>query len=183
MRWEDEPCTFRTFCAWPWSATPWSVVDQHLDTSTEPFTLRFPRDAFNVFEVVCEISAAFSHGADEVFPHAKVTFYWFHVVKLLTDAVDCVRRLEAKHEQMPHGSRFAVLTNSIPPRTARQEAALQELAERGLCTATGYRVKELLRWVRQTDTAVKARCSWRYSANMSGRSRKTSLCCVPSRKP
>ena len=34
---------------------------------------------------------------------------------------------------------------------------MQELAERGLCTATAYRVKELLRRVRQTDTAVKAR--------------------------
>ena len=58
---------------------------------------------------------------------------------------------------MPHGSRFAVLKNSTTPKTARQEAALQELAERGLYTATAYRVKELLRWVRQTDTAVKAR--------------------------
>ena len=111
----------------------------------------------NILEIVCDMSAAFTRGAEEVFPYSRVTVDWFHVVKLFTDAVDSVRRLEAKHEQMPHGSRFAVLKNSTTPKTARQEAALQELAERGLYTATAYRVKELLRWVRQTDTAVKAR--------------------------
>ena len=34
---------------------------------------------------------------------------------------------------------------------------MQELERRGLCTATAYRVLELLRCVRQTDTMVEAR--------------------------
>ena len=111
----------------------------------------------NILEVVCDMSAAFSRGAEEVFPYSRVTIDWFHVVKLFTDAVDRVRRLESKHEQLPRGSRFAVLKNSTTPKTANQEAALQELERRGLCTATAYRVKELLRWVNQSASMVDAR--------------------------
>ena len=39
---------------------------------------------------------------------------------------------------------------------------MQELERRGLCTATAYRVKELLRFVGQSDTMVEAR--WHFEA-------------------
>ena len=44
-------------------------------------------------------------------------------------------------------------------RTDEQKEALKELEERGLATATAFRVKELLRWVREADTRHAAR--WR----------------------
>ena len=42
-----------------------------------------------------------------------------------------------------------------------QKAALKELEERGLATSTAFRVKELLRWVREADNRTAAR--WRAS--------------------
>jgi transposase len=111
----------------------------------------------NVLEVVCDMSPSFTHGAEETFPNAAVTVDWFHVVKLFTDSVDKVRRLESREESLPKGTRFAVLKNEESPKTQEQVDALKELEKRGLCTATAYRIKELLRFVRSADTNSEAR--------------------------
>jgi transposase len=113
----------------------------------------------NVIEVVCDMSPAFLSAAGKTFKNAAVTVDWFHVVQLFTKALDEVRRLEAKEFKLPKGSRWAVLKALETSRTETQEAALRELEERGLATATAFRVKELLRWVRQADSRQAAR--WR----------------------
>jgi len=118
-------------------------------------------DPRNVIEVVCDMSPAFVSAAEETFDCAAVTVDWFHVVQLFTKALDEVRRLEAKEVKLPKGVRWAVLKGFEAPRTDEQAAALRELEERGLETATAFRVKELLRWVRQADTKRAAR--WRAS--------------------
>lgn len=113
----------------------------------------------NIIEVVCDMSPVFLSAAGKTFRNAAVTVDWFHVVQLFTRALDEVRRLEAKEFKLPKGSRWAVLKALETSRTEEQEAALKELEERGLATATAFRVKELLRWVRQADTRQAAR--WR----------------------
>jgi transposase len=115
----------------------------------------------NVIEVVCDMSPAFLAAAEETFTHASVTVDWFHVVQIFTKAIDEVRRLEAKEVTLPKGVRWAVVKALETPRTEKQEAALKELQERGLATATAFRVRELLRWVRQADSQAAAK--WRAS--------------------
>lgn len=115
----------------------------------------------NVTEVVCDMSPAFLAAAEETFGNAAVTVDWFHVVQIFTKALDEVRRLEAKEVKLPKATRWAVLKGLEARRSEEQTAALKELEERGLATATAFRVKELLRWVRQAETRRGA--SWRAS--------------------
>ena len=112
----------------------------------------------NIIEVVCDMSPAFLSGVDREFPFAAVTVDWFHAVQHFTNAVDAVRRLEAKKEQLPKGTRWAVLRGDTR-RTASQKAALDELMDRGLHTATAFLIKEKMRWVREADSKSAAR--WR----------------------
>lgn len=115
----------------------------------------------NVVEVVCDMSPAFLAAAEKSFGNAAVTVDWFHVVQIFTRALDEVRRNEAKQVQMPKGVRWAVLKGMETYRTLEQEEALKELASRGLATATAFRVKELLRWVREAESRRSA--NWRAS--------------------
>jgi len=114
----------------------------------------------NIAEMVCDMSPAFLVAIGESFPQAKVTVDWFHVVQLFSRAVDDVRRAEAKEKKMPKASRWAVLKAADGGRlTAKQQIALRELETGGFATATAWRIKELLRWVRKAATPRAAK--WR----------------------
>jgi transposase len=113
----------------------------------------------NIMEVVCDMSPAFIAALGDEFPAAAITVDWFHVVQLFTTGMDKVRKLEARQAALPEGSRWATLKGLETKKTDTQEAALQELLSRGLATATAFRVKEMLRWLREAQTAQGAR--WR----------------------
>lgn len=113
----------------------------------------------DVKEVVCDMSPAFQSAAEKKFPYAALTVDWFHVVQLFTHAVDDVRRAESHKEQLPKGARWTTLKGLETKRTATQEAALKELQERGLATATAFRIKEMLRWFKDAET--KQAAYWR----------------------
>jgi transposase len=97
------------------------------------------------------MSPAFPAATSEEFPNAAQTVDRFHVVQLFTHAMDETLRVEARKERMPKGTRRTTLKGFETERSAEQEAALRELTERGLSTATAFRVKEMLRWVRVVD--------------------------------
>lgn len=112
-----------------------------------------------IVEVVCDMSPAFLAAIGETFEDATVTVDWFHVVQLFTRAVDEVRKAEAKHNRMPKALRWAVLKSADGRLTARQAAALAELEATDLFTATAWRIKEKLRWIRKAESVQAAR--WR----------------------
>jgi len=51
-------------------------------------------DAKAIKEICCDMSPAFIAGVEKNFPHAQITFDKFHVLKVLNEAVDKVRREE-----------------------------------------------------------------------------------------
>ena len=116
----------------------------------------------HIVEVVCDMSPAFLAAIGETFEQANVTVDWFHVVQLFTKAVDEVRKAEAKHNTMPKALRWAVLKAADGKLTTRQAAALAELEATDLFTATAWRIKEKLRWIRNAETVQAAR--WRITA-------------------
>ena len=115
-----------------------------------------------ILEVVCDMSPAFLAAIGETFEQANVTVDWFHVVQLFTKAVDDVRKAEAKHNTMPKALRWAVLKAADGKLTAKQAAALAELEATDLFTATAWRIKEKLRWIRNAETVQAAR--WRITS-------------------
>lgn len=117
-------------------------------------------DHNNIAEVVCDMSPAFLAAIGESFPSAKVTVDWFHVVQLFTTAVDEVRKAEAKERKLPQATRWAVLKAADGGKlTQKQQQALTELETGGFATATAWRIKEMLRWIRKA-TSVRA-AQWR----------------------
>ncbi len=112
-----------------------------------------------VAEVVCDMSAAFLAALAESLPRASVTVDWFHVVQLFTKAVDEVRKAEAKQSPLPKSLRWAVLKGAEARLTDKQAAALAELEQSALFTATAWRIKEKLRWIRKAESPQAAR--WR----------------------
>ena len=114
----------------------------------------------NIIEMVCDMSPAFLSAIGENFPKANVTVDWFHVVQLFTKAVDEVRKAEAKQHALPKATRWAVLKAADGGRlTKKQQKALEELETGGFATATAWRIKEMLRWVRKAGTVRAAK--WR----------------------
>jgi transposase len=116
----------------------------------------------HIVEVVCDMSPAFLAAIGETFEQANVTVDWFHVVQLFTKAVDEVRKAETKHNTMPKALRWAVLKAADGKLTTKQAAALAELEATDLFTATAWRIKEKLRWIRNAETVQAAR--WRITA-------------------
>ena len=117
-------------------------------------------DPAQIREAVCDMSPAFLGGLAETLPHAQVTVDWFHIVQTFTRAVDEVRKQEARVMPLPRHLRWSVLKRGEPDRlTTNQLKALAELLEQGLDTATAWRIKERLRWIRLAKTPRAAQ--WR----------------------
>ena len=80
----------------------------------------------NITDVSCDMSPAFIKGVTERLPNAKITFDKFHILKIINEAVDEVRRQEAKTNPLLKGSRYVFLKNDAN-LTEKQKAKKQEL--------------------------------------------------------
>lgn len=69
-------------------------------------------DAKAIEEVCCDMSPAFISGTEEHFPQAQLTFDKFHVLKVINEAVDEVRRQEQKGCPELKKTRYIWLKNS-----------------------------------------------------------------------
>lgn len=76
--------------------------------------------------VSCDMSPAFIKGVKENLPNAEITFDKFHIMKLINEAVDQVRRQEAKHQDILKGYRYLFLKN-YENLTSKQKTELQTL--------------------------------------------------------
>jgi transposase len=113
-----------------------------------------------ILEVVCDMSPAFLQGVSEQLPNATITVDWFHIVQVFTRSVDDVRKLEGKEKPLPNHLRWALLKRGeLEHLTTHQLIALAEITTQGLDTATAWRIKEKLAWVRKARSPRAAR--WR----------------------
>lgn len=105
------------------------------------------------------MSGAFLSTVSNHLPEAQITVDWFHIVQQFTQAVDDVRKQEGRIQRMPSRLRWAMLKRGdLDHLATHQLMAIAELLEQGLDTATAWRVKERLRWVRRwTSTYTNAR--------------------------
>ena len=97
-------------------------------------------DASKIKEASLDMSQAFTKGLREFFPNAYLTFDRFHVMKILGEAVDEVRRKEIKERPELKKTRYLWLKNPSN-LTAKQEQELAALEAANLLTAEAYRLK------------------------------------------
>ena len=90
-----------------------------------------------------DMSAAYIKGARESFPGAEITFDRFHVVKLLNEAVEKVRRTEQKERPELKRSRWLWLWNPerLSPAQRQRLDELLDPSRIALATARAYQLK------------------------------------------
>lgn len=91
-------------------------------------------------EACCDMSAAFIAGLEEHFPTAQITFDKFHVMKLVNEAVDEVRREEQKEVVELKKTRYVWLKNESR-LTEGQKQTMLKLKDMNLRTGKAYRLK------------------------------------------
>lgn len=98
--------------------------------------------AEQIQEICMDMSPAFIQGAQRTFPLASVTFDKFHVMKIINEAVDAVRRAEQKQRPELTRTRYVWLKNPAN-WTARQQKIFEELNPKhlNLKTARAYQIK------------------------------------------
>jgi transposase len=116
-----------------------------------------------IAEVCIDMSPAFVAGIAQSLPNAHITFDKFHVVKLINEAVDAVRRAEQKSRAELKKSRYLWLKNP-QNLTARQRTQLGNLATANLKTGRAYRIRlafqELYRQPANTAEAFLKQWYW-----------------------
>ncbi len=91
-------------------------------------------------EVCCDMSPAFITGAEATFPQAPLTFDKFHVMKIINQAVDEVRRQEQRGCPELKKSRYLWLKNQVN-LTQKEQTKFESLKELNLKTARAYHLK------------------------------------------
>jgi transposase len=83
-------------------------------------------DPEKITEVSSDMSPAFIKGINENLPNAEITFDKFHILKIINEGVDKVRREEVKEQIELRGSKFLFLKNS-ENLTEKQKKKLDKL--------------------------------------------------------
>ncbi|VAW85581.1 Mobile element protein, partial [hydrothermal vent metagenome] len=96
--------------------------------------------AKKVTQVSCDMSPAFISGVTSALPEAEITFDKFHVVKLLNEGVDAVRREEVKENEILKSTRYLWLKNRTN-LTENQSTLFDDLSKLNLKTSRAYQIK------------------------------------------
>jgi transposase len=107
--------------------------------------------AENVRNLCIDMSTSYIAGVGEHLPWAEITFDKFHVIKLVNEAVDEVRRQEVKQVPALKRSRYLWLKDK-QARTRKQIMQFYDLSRMNLKTHRAYRIKESLREIFATAT-------------------------------
>jgi transposase len=100
-------------------------------------------DPAGVVDFSLDMSSAFMKGIRTSFPGAMLTFDRFHVMKLMNDAIDEVRRHEQKQRPELKNTRWMWLRNPCNHSPAEAER-FAELKDGTLAVARAWRIKEML---------------------------------------
>jgi transposase len=107
-----------------------------------------------ITDVSCDMSPAFIKGVQENLPNANITFDKFHIVKIINEAVDQVRREEAKDQDILKGCRYLFLKNNSN-LTVKQKAEMDilQLSKFKLKSIRALQIREAFQEIYQAVSA------------------------------
>ncbi len=111
--------------------------------------------AEQIEEACLDMSAAFISGLTEQFPNVQLTFDNFHLMQLLGNAVDQVRREEQPTHPELKGTRYVWLKNEWN-RTEKQASIFDELRSSHLATVRATHLKSVFGDIFTFDTVEEA---------------------------
>ena len=109
-----------------------------------------------VTDASIDMGAAFEAGIKENFANAEITFDKFHVVKLANEAVDQVRREEARNNFQIKGRRYIFLKN-VDRLTQEEKEALSRLEAQNLDTIQAMQIRMNLQQLFTMDAKTARR--------------------------
>ena len=129
-------------------------------------------DPDGVKHLSMDMSPAFISGAGEHFPNASITFDRFHIMKILNEAVDRVRRDEVYEQRVLRNTRYLWLRNRIS-LTAKQRQrleAIESMPELNLKTVRALHIRENFQEIyaeRNKDGFIERLTQWHFWATHS----------------
>jgi transposase len=102
------------------------------------------------------MSPAFSKGVKENMPDAEITFDKFHIIKLINEAVDQVRREEGSYTPILKGNRYIFLKNESN-LTEKQKIIKEELsmAKLNLKSVRALQIREAFQQIYVAESTEK----------------------------
>jgi len=106
-----------------------------------------------ITSVSCDMSPAFIRGVYDNLPKAEITFDKFHILKIINESVDAVRREEAKTNPLLKKTRYIFLKNEAnltnAQRAKKEELKLSDL---NLQSMEALRMRETFQQIYHADT-------------------------------
>ena len=100
----------------------------------------------------CDMSPAFIKGVQKYCPDAEITFDKFHILKIINEAVDQVRREEAKNNPLLKGTRYIFLKNdtnlTVKQKLTKKKLSLSKL---NLKSIRAMRIREAFQQIYLAD--------------------------------
>ena len=97
-------------------------------------------DPREVTQATCDMSPSFISGIQEYLPNADITFDKFHIVKIINEGVDAVRREEVIENDVLKKTRYIWLKNENN-LTSNQQSTLVSLSKLNLKTTRAYQIR------------------------------------------
>ena len=94
----------------------------------------------SVTQACSDMSPSFISGIKEYFPNADITFDKFHIVKIINEGVDAVRREEVGKNDVLKSTRYIWLKNENN-LTEKQKGTLEEINKLNLKTTRAYQMR------------------------------------------
>lgn len=103
-----------------------------------------------ITDVTCDMSMGFISKIQKVFSNARIIFDKFHVIKIVNEAVDAVRKKEVAEQPELKKSRYIWLKNKNNLKE-KQKEKLVKMCKMNLQTAKAYRLKIAFQSIYNTD--------------------------------
>ena len=113
-------------------------------------------DIDNIKNVSCDMSPAFIKGVKENLPKAEITFDKFHILKIINEAVNTVRKQEVGTNKLLKGTKYIWLKN-YDNLTVKQKEQLDELtmSNMNIKTMRAYNIRQSFQDIYLADTQEK----------------------------
>ena len=126
------------------------------NTTIERFTEDFRQHngvIDNITDVSCDMSPAFIKGVNTYLPKAQITFDKFHILKIINEAVNSVRKQEVSINKLLTGTKYIWLKN-YNNLTEKQKETLDSLtlSNMNLKTMKAYNIRQSFQDIYQATT-------------------------------